>query len=105
MVASGRWRWSRALVVCCGMGIPSKDVVVTSLECHVEDLKVPHDGSQGLEVVDAEDEVKPTQVVTEAVDGELLLADVHDHVACHALIGNIITIGYDDSHGGGVHCR
>lgn len=42
------------------MGIPSKDVVVTSLECHIEDLKVPHNGSQGSEVVDAEDEVKPT---------------------------------------------
>lgn len=60
MVASGRWRWSRALVVCCSMGIRLKDVVVTSLECYEEDLKVPHDGSQGLEVVDAEDEVKPT---------------------------------------------
>jgi hypothetical protein len=36
-----------------------------------------------LEVIDAEDEVEPTHVDVEAIDGELRLTDVHGHIACH----------------------
>jgi hypothetical protein len=70
------------------------------LEGHGQVLKVPQDGPQGAEVVDAKDEVEAVQVDAEATDGEVLLANAHGHIAGHAVIGNAVAIGHHDPNGG-----
>ena len=63
-------------VIAGGANPPPEDTAPVPCERHAEVLKVPQDGAQGLQVVDAEDDVKAAQVNAEAAAGELLLADV-----------------------------
>ena len=83
-----------------GDPIPPEDVVPLPCECHAKVLEIPKDRAEGPQVVDTEHEVKPAKVDAEAADGEVLLANVHGHIAGHYPARHAISVGHHHAHAG-----
>jgi hypothetical protein len=71
------------------------DTAAQSPEDQCSGVKIPKDGPQSAQKIDAEDEVEAAQVDVDAVDEEVLIADEDGDLPSHALTGQAVTVGDD----------
>ena len=74
-----------------------EDAATLTPEGQHHGLEVPENGAQGLQEVDAEDEVEAAQVEANACDGEVLGPDADGDVSGDALTTQVITVGDGDA--------
>jgi hypothetical protein len=81
----------------CRGGAPKAlppDMATLAREGHREGVEVPQDWAEGPQEIHVKDEVEASQVDASARDGEVLIADVEEHMLCQPMAAQVVAVGH-----------